>query len=141
MGGAAVAPSGFDFYITIWLFLRKGNFVARSSSFPEMSMKLLPSDLERVARLFRVFGEATRLALLQELKDGPKSVGELVDALPTTQANVSKQLRMLHDAGLVARTKQGTSVIYEICEPMVFELCKLACEKLNRPAKPKKLSF
>jgi DNA-binding transcriptional ArsR family regulator len=106
-----------------------------------MSMKLLPSDLERVARLFRVFGEATRLALLQELKDGPKSVGELVDALPTTQANVSKQLKMLHDAGLVARTKQGTSVIYEICEPMVFELCKLACEKLNRPVKPKKLSF
>ena len=105
-------------------------------------MKLDLSELERVATLFRVFGEATRLALLQELKDGPKSVGELVDALPTTQANVSKQLKMLHDAGLVTRTKQGTSVIYEICEPMVFELCKIACDKLNRPAtKPRKLSF
>lgn len=105
-------------------------------------MKLAPPDLERVAHLFRVFAEATRLALLQELKDGPKSVGELVDALPTTQANVSKQLKMLHEAGLIARTKQGTSVIYEICEPIVFELCKLACDKLNRPAaKPKKLSF
>jgi DNA-binding transcriptional ArsR family regulator len=105
-------------------------------------MKLDLSDLERVANLFRVFAEATRLALLQELKDGPKSVGELVDALPTTQANVSKQLKMLHDAGLVTRTKQGTSVIYEICEPMVFELCKIACDKLNQPAaKPRKLSF
>ena len=105
-------------------------------------MKLDLSDLERVANLFRVFAEATRLALLQELKEGPKSVGELVDALPTTQANVSKQLKMLHDAGLVTRTKQGTSVIYQICEPMVFELCKIACDKLNRPAaKPKKLSF
>jgi len=105
-------------------------------------MKLDLSDLERVANLFRVFSEATRLALLQELKDGPKSVGELVDALPTTQANVSKQLKMLHDSGLVSRTKQGTSVIYEICEPMVFELCKIACDKLNRPAaKPRKLSF
>ena len=49
---------------------------------------------------------------------------------------------MLHDAGLVARTKQGTSVIYEISEPMVFELCRIACEKLNRPAaKPRKLAF
>ena len=105
-------------------------------------MKLDLSDLERVANLFRVFAEATRLALLQELKEGPKSVGELVDALPTTQANVSKQLKMLHDAGLVTRTKQGTSVIYQICEPMVFELCKIACDKLNRPAaKPRKLSF
>jgi DNA-binding transcriptional ArsR family regulator len=105
-------------------------------------MKLEPNDLERVANLFRVFAEATRLALLQELKEGPKSVGELVDTLPTTQANVSKQLKMLHDAGLVARTKQGTSVIYEISEPMVFELCKIACDKLNRPAaKPRKLAF
>jgi DNA-binding transcriptional ArsR family regulator len=109
-------------------------------------MKLDLTDLERVANLFRVFSEATRLALLQELKDGPRSVGELVDALPTTQANVSanvsKQLKLLHDSGLVTRTKQGTSVIYEICEPMVFELCKLACEKLNRPvSKPRKLSF
>jgi DNA-binding transcriptional ArsR family regulator len=105
-------------------------------------MKLNLSELERVATLFRVFAEATRLALLQELKDGPKSVGELVDSLPTTQANVSKQLKMLHDAGLVTRTKQGTNVIYEICEPMVFELCKIACDKLNRPAaKPRKLSF
>ncbi len=105
-------------------------------------MKLDLPDLERVANLFRVFAEATRLALLQELKEGPKSVGELVDALPTTQANVSKQLKMLHDAGLVTRTKQGTSVIYQICEPMVFELCKIACDKLNRPAaKPRKLSF
>jgi DNA-binding transcriptional ArsR family regulator len=109
---------------------------------PPSLMKLDLSDLERVANLFRVFAEATRLALLQELKDGPKSVGELVDALPTTQANVSKQLKMLHDAGLVTRTKQGTSVIYEICEPIVFELCKIACDKLNRPAtKPRKLSF
>ncbi|MCW1926038.1 metalloregulator ArsR/SmtB family transcription factor [Luteolibacter arcticus] len=105
-------------------------------------MKLDFNDLERVANLFRVFAEATRLALLQELKDRPKSVGELVDALPTTQANVSKQLKMLYDSGLVTRTKQGTSVIYEICEPMVFELCKIACDKLNRPAsKPRKLSF
>ncbi len=105
-------------------------------------MKLDLADLDRVANLFRVFSEATRLALLQELKDGPKSVSELVDALPTTQANVSKQLKTLYDSGLVTRTKQGTSVIYEICEPMAFELCKLACDKLNRPApKPRRLSF
>ena len=105
-------------------------------------MKLGLEDLERVAELFRVFAEATRLALLQELKSGPKSVGELVDALPTTQANVSKQLKALYDAKLVTREKQGTSVIYSISEPMVFELCKLACEKLNRPTEtPRKLSF
>ena len=105
-------------------------------------MKLELSDLDRVAALFRVFSETTRLALLQELKEGPKSVGELVAAMPaTTQANVSKQLKQLHDAGLVARRKQGTSVIYEIAEPLVFELCRLACEKLNRPQPTRTLVF
>jgi len=104
--------------------------------------KLELSDLDRVAALFRVFSETTRLALLQELKEGPKAVGELVAEMPaTTQANVSKQLKQLHDAGLVARRKHGTSVIYEIAEPLVFELCRLACEKLNRPQPTRTLEF
>ena len=104
-------------------------------------MKLDLSDLNRVASFFRSFAEPTRLALLQELKQGPRTVGELVDTLPTTQANVSKQLKILYDAGLLSREKQGTSVSYTICEPIVLDLCRIACEKLNREAKPKKLKF
>jgi len=104
-------------------------------------MKLDLSDLDRVASFFRAFSEPTRLALLQELKDGPRTVGELVDALPTTQANVSKQLKVLHGAGLVDRRKEGTSVHYSICEPVVMELCRIACDKLNREARPRKLRF
>ncbi len=104
-------------------------------------MKLEFSDLERVAGFFRAFAEPTRLALLQELKAGERTVGELVDALPTTQANISKQLRVLHDAGLVDRRKDGTRVIYSVDEPAVMELCRIACDKLNREARPRKLRF
>ena len=104
-------------------------------------MKLDLSDLDRVAAFFRAFSETTRLALLQELKGGARSVGELVDALHVTQANVSKQLRILHEAGLLSREKRGTSVVYEICEPLVLDLCKLACDKLNSEATKRKLSF
>ena len=67
-------------------------------------------------------------------------ITEFIDerALPALRARHD----VLYDAKLVTRTKQGTSAIYSISEPMVFELCKLACEKLNRPAeKPKKLTF
>ncbi|WP_338687003.1 metalloregulator ArsR/SmtB family transcription factor [Haloferula helveola] len=99
------------------------------------------AELERVATFFRAFSEPTRLALLQELKSGPCSVGELVALLPTTQANVSKQLKILHDAGLIERRKEGTSVIYSVAEPVVMELCRIACDKLNREARPKKLQF
>ena len=105
-------------------------------------MKLSLDQLERVAGMFRAFAEPTRLAILQELKSGELAVSEIVDQLPTSQANVSKQLKILHDAGLVARRKQATQVIYAIADPMVFELCRIACDKLNRQAaKPAKLSF
>lgn len=104
-------------------------------------MKLDLSDLDRVAAFFRAFSEASRLALLQELKEGPRTVGELVDALPTTQANVSKQLKILHTAGLVDRRKEGTNVYYSICEPIVMELCRIACDKLNKQPTPRILKF
>lgn len=95
---------------------------------------LTPAELARLAELFRCFAEPTRLALLQELKAGPHSVGELVTATAGTQANVSKQLKMLHQAGLISRVREGSTVIYTIAEPFVFELCALACHKLNRDA-------
>lgn len=92
--------------------------------------------------MFRAFAEPTRLAIIQELKSGELSVSEIVDLLPTSQANVSKQLKQLYDAGLVTRRKQGTQVLYAIADAIVFELCSLVCDKLNRDtAKPAKLKF
>jgi DNA-binding transcriptional ArsR family regulator len=105
-------------------------------------MKLDAIQLERVANLFRAFSEASRLAIVQELKAGERSVSDIVDVLPTSQANVSKQLKMLHDAGVVSRRKEGTQVLYQIADPMVFELCRLVCDKLNRDAmKTSRLKF
>lgn len=116
----------------------KGNF----SGVVSRLMKLDSTQLERVANLFRAFSESSRLAIVQELKSGERSVSEIVDALPTSQANVSKQLKLLHDAGVVSRRKQGTQVLYQIADPMVFELCRLVCDKLNRDAvRPARLRF
>ncbi|HSP41271.1 MAG TPA: metalloregulator ArsR/SmtB family transcription factor [Luteolibacter sp.] len=105
-------------------------------------MKLDAQQLERVANLFRAFAEGTRLAIIQELKEGELTVSEIVERLTTSQANVSKQLKLLHDAGLLTRRKQGTQVLYQIADPMVFELCRTVCDKLNRDAvRPAKLRF
>lgn len=105
-------------------------------------MKLSLDQLERVASLFRAFAEPTRLAILQELKAGELSVSEIVDQLHTSQANVSKQLKILHDAGLVARRKQATQVHYAIADAVVFELCRMVCDKLNQDAvRPATLKF
>ena len=100
------------------------------ASKPEFDQKAL----EKIASFFKVFAEPTRLAILQLLRKGPATVSEIVEALPTSQANISKQLKTLYDAGLLAREQRGNQVIYSIDEPLVFELCEIACDKLNRQA-------
>lgn len=83
--------------------------------------------LDLVARRFRTLGEPYRLRILQELEAGEKSVGELVAALDGNQPNISKHLQILFDAGLISRRREGTSVLYEISDPMVLKLCALVC--------------
>ena len=97
--------------------------------------KLSTSQLNAVARLFSVLSESSRLALLQALHDGPMTVNELVQASGMKQANVSKQLAILHDHRLVKREREGTFIRYEIADPMVFSLCNLVCGKMAKDAK------
>lgn len=103
-----------------------------SGSSNKTNMVLGRAELDRVSGIFKAMSETTRLLILRELKDGAMSVGELVTRLDTSQANVSKQLKTLHDAGLLLREKSGNTVFYSIKEPMVLDMCKLACDKLNR---------
>jgi DNA-binding transcriptional ArsR family regulator len=93
------------------------------------------AQLAVVSRLFAVLSEPSRLALLQALHDGPLTVNELVEATGLKQANVSKQLAILFDSHLVKREREGTSIRYEISDPMVFSLCNLVCGKMAKDAK------
>ena len=103
---------------------------------PKQKSKILSADqLAAVSRLFAVLSEASRLALLQALHAGPLTVNELVAASGLKQANVSKQLAILHDHHLVKRERDGTSIRYEIADPMVFSLCNLVCGKMAKDAK------
>jgi DNA-binding transcriptional ArsR family regulator len=90
------------------------------------------AHLNRVSSIFKAMSETTRLLILRALKDGPQSVGQLVMQLDTSQANISKQLKILYDAHLLQREKSGNLVIYSISEPMVMDMCKQVCDKLNR---------
>ena len=96
---------------------------------------LSAEQLQAVARLFSVLAEPTRLAVLQALRDGPHSVGELVGLCRMKQANVSKHLGILHDHHLVRRQRQGVSIRYEIADSMVFSLCSLVCGKMEKDAR------
>lgn len=93
----------------------------------------LPEQLvELIARRFRVLGEPTRIRLLDLLRERDATVTELHEALGASQQNVSKHLGVLLQAGIVRRTKQGTSARYAIADEGVFALCEDVCGGLRR---------
>ncbi len=96
-----------------------------------MRPSMTPEALELVAARFRAMGEPLRLRILQELEHGERSVSALVARVGSTQPNVSKHLRVLHDAGLLVRRQQGNIAFYAIADAMVFELCDIICSKLR----------
>lgn len=87
--------------------------------------------LELIATRFRILGEPVRLRLLQHLQGSERSVTDLTNHLGTTQPNVSKHLKLLLDAGLVARRQAGMTAMYRIADPTVFQLCELVCEGMR----------
>ncbi len=94
------------------------------------SQPLPPEVLQQVAEYFSILSEPMRLKLLNLLKDGEKCVQELVDATSTSQANVSKHLKVMLQAGILSRRTEGTSAYYRVEDPLIFELCNLVCDRL-----------
>lgn len=86
--------------------------------------------LDLVATRFRLLSEPVRLRILQSLQGQERSVGALVHELGLQQANVSKHLQQLHQAGIVERRREGLQVIYRIADPTIFQLCDLVCGSL-----------
>jgi len=100
----------------------------------DLPVKFDRASFDLLADIFRAFGDSTRLALLRELLDGPRNVNDLFNAVGTTQANISRQLKLLHNAGLLNRKQTGLFVSYSISDPLVLEICNVACRKLNQTA-------
>lgn len=84
-----------------------------------------------VAARFKVLGEPVRLRILQTLERGEMSIGDLADTLELSQPNISKHVRILVDAGLVARRQDGNTVYCTICDDTVFALCDVVCSSLR----------
>jgi DNA-binding transcriptional ArsR family regulator len=93
----------------------------------------LPDDLaDLIARRFRVLGEPMRVRLLDRLRDGEATVGELSEALTASQQNVSKHLSVLADAGILGRRRQGNHVYYRIVDEGIFALCEEVCGAVQK---------
>ena len=92
---------------------------------------LSEATLEKLAERFKALSEPMRLRLVYALMDGEKTVSQLVRETGALQANVSKHLGILLDAGILGRRKEGTSAYYRITDETVFELCDLVCGSIE----------
>jgi ArsR family transcriptional regulator len=100
-----------------------------------MAQPLSPEMIELVAERFRALAEPVRLNIMQELRRGEQTVGELVEATGLGTANVSKHLQLLNATGFVTRRKEGLYVYYGLAGQDVFKLCDIMCGRLAAEAK------
>jgi DNA-binding transcriptional ArsR family regulator len=80
------------------------------------------------ARVCKAMADPKRLLIINELRDGPRSVGDLAEALRISQSNVSRHLAMLRDRGFVTAERSGNSVRYELASPKILRAMDLLRE-------------
>src|SRR5579863_6953117 len=68
------------------------------------------------------FSDSTRQALVNLLRQGPSTVGELASRLPVSRPAVSQHLRVLNSAGLVAEERRGTRHYFHLNPKSLAEL-------------------
>ena len=62
----------------------------------------------------QALGDPTRRSVLEQLRDGPRAVGEIAAELPVSRPAVSQHLRVLKEAGLVTERQNGTRRLYRV---------------------------
>lgn len=66
------------------------------------------------AQALQALGDPTRRSVLEQLRDGPRAVGEIAAGLPVSRPAVSQHLRVLKEAGLVTERQNGTRRLYRV---------------------------
>jgi ArsR family transcriptional regulator len=79
---------------------------------------------EQVAHYFGLLADPTRLRILARLCGEERSVGEVVDAVGLTQANISRHLNILYRAGVVDRRREGNRIMYRVVDPNLVDICR-----------------
>jgi rhodanese-related sulfurtransferase/DNA-binding HxlR family transcriptional regulator len=77
---------------------------------------------DEFARAAKALASGRRLELVDVLANGERTVEALAGAVGLSVANTSQHLQVLHQAGLITRRRQGTSVHYRLAAPEVFDL-------------------
>jgi DNA-binding transcriptional ArsR family regulator len=83
------------------------------------------------AHLCKALAHPTRLLIIDELRDGPRSVSELVERIGLRQSNLSQHLGILRDQRLVVARRDGQTVFYSLRDPRVTQAFDLLRQVLR----------
>ncbi len=92
-------------------------------------------DAERLrqfkADFFKALAHPLRIRILELLRNGPLSVSQIQEATGAPGTSVSQQLAVLRARNILATERQGTTIIYRVPDPELFELLDVARRIFN----------
>jgi len=83
------------------------------------------------AEFFKALAHPVRIRILELLRQGPLSVGQLQEAVGAPSSSISQQLAVLRSRNIVATERRGTTVIYHVRDVDLFELLDVARRIFN----------
>jgi ArsR family transcriptional regulator len=78
------------------------------------------------ADFFKTLAHPARIRVLELLRDGERSVGELIPEVGLESSHLSQQLAVLRRANVLQARKEGTTVLYSVTDERMFELLEVA---------------
>ncbi|MBI3688682.1 MAG: winged helix-turn-helix transcriptional regulator [Actinobacteria bacterium] len=103
--------------------------VQPAESHHEDTIRARPDELyELHARICKAIADPKRLCILNELRDGPRSVGEIASALGFSQPNTSQHLAILRSRGILTSSRSGPTIYYALRTTKVIEAVDLLRE-------------
>jgi len=79
-------------------------------------------DIDLASRSLKAMSHPLRLKILCTLADQELSVQEIVDAVGTSQSNISQHLAILRDKGIILSRKNANRVFYRVGDPRILKL-------------------
>ena len=83
------------------------------------------------ADFFRILGHPVRVRILELLKDGERTVGDLQNELQMDSSGTSQHLGVLRKHGILEGRREGTSVYYTVRDPRIFQLLEVSRQILT----------
>jgi DNA-binding transcriptional ArsR family regulator len=77
------------------------------------------------ADFFQALAHPTRIAIVEQLRNGELSAGALIERLGVEQANVSQHLGVLRAKNILVNRKAGNQVFYSVRDPLIIEVLDL----------------